>query len=47
MQGALIAIGAAGLAGWLFGAVWYMALGKPWQRAHGMNWMTAKTGRCR
>ncbi|MEY4706696.1 MAG: hypothetical protein RJB58_419 [Pseudomonadota bacterium] len=29
MQSALIAIAAAGLAGWLFGAVWYMALGKP------------------
>lgn len=37
MQSALIAIAAAGLAGWLFGAVWYMTLGKPWQRAHGMN----------
>jgi len=37
MQSALIAIAAAGLAGWLFGAAWYMSLGKPWQRAHGMN----------
>lgn len=37
MQTALIAILAAGLAGWLFGAAWYTALGKPWQRAHGMN----------
>jgi hypothetical protein len=37
MQTALIAILAAGLAGWLFGAVWYTTLGKPWQRAHGMN----------
>ncbi len=37
MQSALIAISAAGLAGWLFGAAWYTVLGKPWQRAHGMN----------
>lgn len=37
MQSALIAITAAGLAGWLFGAVWYTSLGKPWQRAHGLN----------
>jgi hypothetical protein len=27
----------AALAGWIFGAVWYMALGKVWQRALGMN----------
>ena len=37
MQHAIIAILAAGLAGWVFGAVWYTALGKPWQRAHGFN----------
>ena len=37
MQSALIAILAAGLAGWLFGAAWYTILSKPWQRAHGMN----------
>lgn len=37
MQSALLAIGAAGLAGWLFGAVWYTSLSKPWQRAHGLN----------
>jgi hypothetical protein len=37
MQSAIIAILAAGLAGWLFGAIWYMSLGKPWQRAHGIN----------
>ena len=37
MQSALIAISSAGLAGWLFGAAWYTVLGKPWQRAHGMN----------
>ena len=26
---------AAGLAGWIFGAIWYGVLGKPWQRALG------------
>jgi len=26
----------AGLAAWLFGALWYMLLGKPWQMAHGV-----------
>ncbi|HKQ44545.1 MAG TPA: DUF1761 domain-containing protein [Rhizomicrobium sp.] len=33
----LVAILAAGLAGWIFGAIWYTALGKPWQRAQGLN----------
>ena len=37
MQNAIIAILAAGLAGWVFGAIWYTSLGKPWQRAHGIN----------
>jgi hypothetical protein len=37
MGRAIIAILAAGLAGWVFGAVWYTALGKPWQRALGLN----------
>ena len=37
MQSAIIAILAAGLAGWVFGAIWYMSLSKPWQRAHGIN----------
>jgi hypothetical protein len=37
MQSAIIAILAAGLAGWLFGAIWYTSLSKPWQRAHGIN----------
>jgi hypothetical protein len=27
----------AALAGWIFGAVWYMALGKVWQQALGRN----------
>lgn len=30
-------IALAGLASWLFGAVWYMALGKVWQRALGLD----------
>ena len=37
MHNPIIAILAAGLAGWVFGAVWYAALGKPWQRAQGLN----------
>ncbi len=37
MQNAIIAILAAGLAGWVFGAIWYTSLSKPWQRAHGIN----------
>ncbi|HYS45459.1 MAG TPA: DUF1761 domain-containing protein [Rhizomicrobium sp.] len=37
MHNPIIAILAAGLAGWLFGAVWYMGLGKIWQRALGLN----------
>ena len=37
MGGAIIAILGAGLAGWIFGAVWYTVLGKPWQRALGLN----------
>ena len=37
MQHAIFAILAAGVAGWLFGAVWYTALGKVWQRALGLN----------
>src|SRR6185436_8120812 len=37
MGRAIIAILAAGLAGWIFWAVWYTALGKPWQRALGLN----------
>src|SRR5882757_2419130 len=37
MHNPIIAILAAGLAGWLFGAVWYTTLGKVWQRALGLN----------
>ena len=33
----IVVILAGGLAGWLFGAVWYGVLGKPWQRALGLN----------
>lgn len=37
MHNPWIAILAAGVAGWIFGAIWYTALGKPWQRALGLN----------
>jgi hypothetical protein len=37
MHNPLVAIGLAGLAAWLFGAVWYTGLGKFWQRALGLN----------
>jgi len=37
MGSAIIAILAAGVAGWIFGAVWYGVLGKPYQRALGLN----------
>ena len=37
MHNPIIVILAAGLAGWLLGAVWYTALGRPWQRALGQN----------
>jgi hypothetical protein len=37
MHNPVIVILAAGVAGWLFGAVWYTALGKPYQRALGLN----------
>ncbi|MEM1365653.1 MAG: DUF1761 family protein, partial [Pseudomonadota bacterium] len=32
-----IAILIAGLAGWLFGAIWYGTLSKPWMRAAGLT----------
>ena len=34
---AIIAILGAGLAGGIFGTVWYTAQGNPWQRALGLN----------
>jgi hypothetical protein len=37
MHNPIIAILGAGLAGWLFGAVWYTTLAKAWQRALGLN----------
>jgi hypothetical protein len=37
MQNPLVAILAAAVAGWVFGAVWYMALGKAWQAALGRD----------
>jgi hypothetical protein len=37
MGSAIIAILAAAVAGWILGAIWYTVLGKPWQRALGLN----------
>ena len=37
MTHAIIAILAAGAAGWIFGAIWYGALSKAYQRALGLN----------
>lgn len=37
MHNSYVAVGAAALAAWIFGAVYYGALGKPWQRAQGLN----------
>ena len=37
MHNPIIVILAAGLAGWLLGAVWYTTLARPWQRALGLN----------
>lgn len=37
MHNPILAILVAGLAGWIFGAIWYTALGKVWQKALGMN----------
>jgi len=37
MHNPIITILAAGLAGWIFGAIWYGVLGKVWQRALGLN----------
>ncbi|MBA2587354.1 MAG: DUF1761 domain-containing protein [Alphaproteobacteria bacterium] len=37
MHNPIIAILAAGVAGWIFGAVWYGVLSKPYQRALGLN----------
>jgi len=37
MLHAILAILAAGAAGWIWGAVWYGVLSKPYQRALGLN----------
>jgi hypothetical protein len=37
MPNSIIAILAAGVAGWVAGAIWYGILGKPWQRAQGLD----------
>lgn len=47
MQSAIIAILAAGLAGWVFGTVWYTSLGKPWHGHTASIPKTARTRKCR
>ena len=37
MHNPIVAILAAAVAGWIFGAIWYGALGKAWQRARGLD----------
>ena len=37
MHNPVVAIAAAGLAGWIFGAIWYGVLGKAWTLAQGKN----------
>jgi len=37
MHNPIIAILAAGVAGWIFGAIWYGLLSKPYQRALGLD----------
>ena len=42
MHNPILAILAAGVAGWIFGAIWYGALGKVWQRALKLDPETCK-----
>lgn len=37
MHNGYLAVGAAGLAAWIFGAIYYGVLGKTWQRAQGLD----------
>jgi hypothetical protein len=37
MHNSYLAVGAAALAAWIFGAIWYGALGKAWQQAQGLD----------
>jgi len=37
MHNPLVAIAAAAVAGWIFGAIWYGVLGKAWTLAQGKN----------
>jgi hypothetical protein len=37
MHNVYLAVGAAGLAAWIFGAIYYGVLGKAWQRAQGLD----------
>src|ERR1700744_2586394 len=42
MHNPILAILGAGVAGWVFGAIWYGALGKVWQRALKLDPETCK-----
>jgi hypothetical protein len=42
MHNPIVAILVAGVAGWIFGAIWYGALGKVWQRALRLDPETCK-----
>ena len=42
MHNPIVAIIAAAVAGWVFGAIWYGVLGKAWQRARGMDPQSCK-----
>lgn len=45
MQFQYLAVLAAGVAAFVFGAVWYMSLGKAWQRAQGLDPNNCKPGK--
>jgi len=42
MHNPILAILAAGVAGWIFGAIWYGALGRVWQQALKLDPQTCK-----
>lgn len=45
MQFPYMAVLAAGVVAFVFGAVWYMSLGKAWQRAQGLDPNNCKPGK--
>ena len=45
MHNPIVAIIAAAVAGWVFGAIWYGVLGKAWQRARGLVSARTRLGR--